>query len=475
MKKNIINLAGALLGSTMLMFGCSEDLPSYSDLKVDKTEVFIKADGENPTAIVNITEGNGNYNVTVADENVATATLNGDEITINGLNNGATTVTVTDWSKHSAVIKVNVKEDFELTLDQTELVMTKATKPIEVNIIAGNGGYQVESSDSEVATAELISEGKVKVTAVGNGSATIKVTDADGKKASLNVTVCDQLILEKESEIMAVNGTLNIAITTGSGEYTVTSDNVNVATAVVSESGDAIVITGVSKGEAKITVTDKWNFSASIAIKVVDEFELEKTTITLLDIETPQTIKILKGSEDYTISTTSESLKCVISDDKSALILSGIEKKMAFNQTVTVKDNKLDKTLEIKVKEVNYKPDAYGCARWLINGSFGIPNDSKFELKKGRDYLTVGTKSGAKYINGYVLSFEGNRLIHGVKDNPTLYRLDSDGNEVEKINIDFLEVYKTETDTDGKGKYWIRFYVDDGINYSQSYIITETK
>lgn len=474
MKKNIINLAGALLSSAMLMFGCSEDLPSYSDLKVDKTEVFIKADGENPTAVVNITEGNGNYNVTVADENVATATLNGDEITISGLNNGATTVTVTDWSKHSAVIKVNVKEDFELTLDQTELVMTKATKPVEVNIIAGNGGYQVESSNIEVATAELTSEGKVRVTAIGNGSATIKVTDADGKMASLNVTVCDQLILEKESEIMAVNGTLKVAITAGSGEYTVTSDNANVATAVVAESGDAIVITAVSKGEAKITVTDKWEFKATIAIKVVDDFKLETTTITLLDIETPQTIKILEGSEDYTISTTSESLKCVISDDKSTLTLSGIEKKMAFNQTVTVKDNKLNKTLEISVKEVNYKPDAFGCARWLIDGNFGIPSNSKFEIKNGREYLTVGTKSGSKYINGYVLSFEGNRLIYGVKDNPTLYRLDSEGKEAEKIKIDYLQVYKTETGTDGNGKYWISFYVDEG-NYSLSYIITETK
>lgn len=473
MKKNIMNLAGALLSSAILMFGCSEDLPSYSDLKVDKTEVFIQADGENPTAIVNITEGNGNYNVTVADENVATATLNGNQITLNGLNNGVTTVTITDWSKHSAVINVNVKEDFELTLDKTELVMTKATKPIEVNIIAGNGGYEVESSNGEVVTVKLISEGKVQVTAVGNGSATIKVTDADGKTASINVTVCDQLVLEKTSDIIAINGTLNIAIIAGSGEYSVTSDNAEIATAVVSESGDVISITGVSKGEAKITVTDKWEFSATIAIKVVDEFKLEKTTITLLDIETPQTIKILEGSEDYTISTTSESLECVISDDKKALTLSGIEKKMAFNQTITVTDNKLNKSLEIIVKEVNYKADAYGCARWYIDGNIGIPTNSKFETKNGREYLTIGTKSGSKYINGFVLSFEGNRLIYGYKDNPTLYHLNSEGEEVEPISINNLEVYKTETGTDGNGKYWIRFY--EGTNYLWSYIVTETK
>jgi hypothetical protein len=34
-------------------------------------------------------------------------------------------------------------------------------------------------------------------------------------------------------------------------------------------------------------------------------------------------------------------------------------------------------------------------------------------------------------------------------------------------------VYKTETGTDGNGKYWIRFY--EGTNYLWSYIVTETK
>lgn len=105
------------------------------------------------------------------------------QITLNGLNNGVTTVTITDWSKHSAVINVNVKEDFELTLDKTELVMTKATKPIEVNIIAGNGGYEVESSNGEVVTVKLISEGKVQVTSGGQRlPPPSKVTDADGKQ-----------------------------------------------------------------------------------------------------------------------------------------------------------------------------------------------------------------------------------------------------------------------------------------------------
>lgn len=473
MKKNIINLAGALLSSAILMFGCSEDLPSYSDLKLDKTEVFIQADGENPTATVNIIEGNGNYSVTVADENVATATLNGDQITLNGVANGSTTVTIMDWSKHSAVIKVNVKEDFELTLDKAELVMTKATNPTElVGIVSGNGGYQVESNNSEVAIGELTSDGKVKVIAVDNGSATITVTDADGRKASINVTVCDQLVLEEVASKIIINETLNIAITLGNGEYNVISDNPAIATAAVSEAGDAITITGVSKGKANITVTDKLGFTATITIQVVSDFKLEKTAIGLLNISTPQTITILEGSGDYTI-TSSESLKCTISEDKNTLTISGIEKKMALNQKVTVKDNKLDLSLDITIKEVNYEFDAYETARWFIDGAFGIPNNSKFEIKGGREYLSVGTKSGSKYTNGYILSFEGNRLIVGNKQNPTLYRLNSAGEEVDPINVTYLEVYKTEdTGSDGSGKYWIRFY--EGNNFEWSYIVTQT-
>ena len=99
MKRNILHLVGALLSSAMITFGCSEDIPTYSELMVNETEVFIQADGETPTAIVNIISGNGNYKINVADENIATATLNGDAITINGLKNGSTTATVIDWSK----------------------------------------------------------------------------------------------------------------------------------------------------------------------------------------------------------------------------------------------------------------------------------------------------------------------------------------------------------------------------------------
>lgn len=53
MKRNIIYMVGALLSSAILTFSCSEDdVPSYNEVSVDKTELLIKI--ENPNAEVNI-------------------------------------------------------------------------------------------------------------------------------------------------------------------------------------------------------------------------------------------------------------------------------------------------------------------------------------------------------------------------------------------------------------------------------------
>ena len=123
--------------------------------------MFIEADGNNPIAEVSIIQGNGNYKLTVDNEDIATATLEGDKIAINGLKNGQTFVTIMDWTNHSAVITVKVKEYFDLTLSETELIMIKGEEPVEISILYGNGGYQVASGNEAIVTAELNESGKI--------------------------------------------------------------------------------------------------------------------------------------------------------------------------------------------------------------------------------------------------------------------------------------------------------------------------
>lgn len=324
MKRNIIYMVGALLSSAILTFSCSDDdAPTYSEMAVDKTDIFIQADGEHPTAKVNITNGNGNYKITVADENIATATLDGTRVIINGLKNGTTTATVMDWTKHSAVINIKVKEDFELKLSQEEVTLflnEEKKNTALVNIVSGNGDYQVESSNSEVATAELTTEGKILITALSSDFCDVTVTDADGKKATVKVGVCDEhLALEDiTGKVCVATQTLDIAVASGNGEYSVVSENPEIATAEIVD--EVVRVTGVSKGEAAFTVTDRMKLTTTIKVLVAGGFEIETTQIDNLWIGEALEIPIIDGSRNYTIDAGAY-MKCTLSSCLLNLLL----------------------------------------------------------------------------------------------------------------------------------------------------------
>lgn len=480
MKRNILHLAGALLSSAILMFSCSEDIPTYNELTVDKTEVFIQADGENPTAIVNITEGNDNYKISVADENIATATIDGTRVIINGLKNGTTTATVIDWSKHSTVITIKVKEDFELKLDKTELkmVMTETTTET-ISVLSGNGNYKVTSSDNEVATAELnVESNNILITAIANGTATITVTDGDGLTASTAVTVCEQPLKlgQVPAEPCIVDRTIEVEILSGNGDYTVVSDRVDVATAIIEN--NLIKVTGVGAGEATMTVTDKMGLSDSFTVTVREgsELKLETTNIDKLMIgEAAQEINILDGSGDYTLEGYDSSImECIISDSKTKLTIKGL--KSAVNQKITLKDNTLDASVDITVKFIDYPFDTY-FARGYIGDSFFFPPSSEFTTKGNSPCLKIGEWykpifASGYYRNGYALHFEGGFEI-GKKENGTLSKLNNSGGEENTVIVTDVEIIKTgEITGEGKGKFWIKFHEQGKEEYS--YIVTWT-
>lgn len=486
MKRNILYLAGALLSSAILMLSCSEDIPAYSELTVSKTDVFIQADGQNPNETVNITSGNGNYKLDIADDNIATATVEGNSIIINGLHDGATTITITDWTKHSAVINVKVKEDFELKTDKEEVTLflnDEKKNTALINITSGNGGYKVESSNEQVATAELNDNNQILITALSSDFCDVILTDADGKKTTIKVGVCeDYLVLEDmEGKACIVDKTLDINIVSGNDEYSVVSENTEIATAEIVDG--VIKVTGISKGEINITVTDRMKLTATVKITVTEDFIIEATQIDNLWIDETQEITIVDGSRNYTI-TSSESISCVLSDDKNKLIVSGVKEKFALNQSIKITDNVFEKTIEITVSEVNYHFEEYGIARRYVEGKLtGVPY-SYIATEGEREHIKVGEKkasTGNNALNGYHLSFEGKRT-EGKKTNPVLYTtkgagfLGLGGGEDDKpITITDLEIVKREytkeaDEAEGKGKFWIRFKEEGKEEYS--YIIT---
>lgn len=481
MKRNIIYLVGALLSSAILTLSCSDDdTPTYSDISVDKTDLFIKI--ENPTTEVNIISGNGNYRLTIADENIVTGRLEGNKIFFTGLKNGTTTATITDWTKHSNIINVRVKEDFELALDKNELTLIKDLKATEqISITSGNGGYKVESSDETIATAILTENNKVEISVISNGFVDVTVTDMDGNKEVIKVTAAEHLfeIGDLPTETWYPSEVKEILIKSGNGDYEAV-EGFDTEIASVEIVDNSIKITGNDKaGETTITIKDKMGFTVEIPVKVEYKLQIDKLVLDWLVAGEEAEVNILLGSGDYEITPSSNSIEATLSDDNTKIIVKGVSQKSL--QTITVKDKGWNQEVTIKVLIIdNNAFETYG-ARWYVQGSFqnGIEM-STISTDGEREHIKVGSStfgwgSSKKPANGYHISFEGGRGV-GKKTNPSqLVRINNIAGESNICPITDLEIVKREytnvsDEANGKGKFWIRFKEEGREEYS--YIIT---
>lgn len=138
--------------------------------------------------------------------------------------------------------------------------------------------YTAESDDAGVAKASVDKKGKVTITAVEEGVATIEVRanykeDAlvDPPVAEISVTVSAQgtISLDKTTVTAYKGGTVTIKATVKNAD-SITAKSSDKSVATVAVDGKSILITGVKKGTATITVSTEDGSSATCAVTVKD-------------------------------------------------------------------------------------------------------------------------------------------------------------------------------------------------------------
>ena len=247
------------------------------DFNKEAKKLILSADTLNlrkgESSIVKITSGNGKYEVDSDNKNIVLASLNEkNEVVINSIAVGITTVTVVDnISKAKKEIKVTVTEaDNNLVLSANSITLKEGEHKV-VNITSGSGVYIVKSNNESVVLANEVKAGVIGIIAKGAGNATVIVKDkATKQQKTIEVTVTKAhpslVVTSKTAELM-VGGQYRINITSGSGKYSVSSQNSHIATASVS--GNAIDIVGKSKGNTTVLLEDKESKeTVSIAVKV---------------------------------------------------------------------------------------------------------------------------------------------------------------------------------------------------------------
>lgn len=246
MKRKLSFLFLSALTIPFFMGSCSDDkeeqeVKPATDLVVDNNSVTLLQGDE---ITVSITSGNGDYYVKPFDENVATATINGNKVTIKATENSQleennrteTTILIVDGRKKVArvtdatIVEATEKENLitlkpkargdvkvivtdqkgsveeisvkvnpynlKLENEATSLIIGGYEASTEIAITRGNGDYKLaqltDDNKTYLKTAELITEDgatKLKLTGKKLGSTTLELSDAAGQKLTLPVYV----------------------------------------------------------------------------------------------------------------------------------------------------------------------------------------------------------------------------------------------------------------------------------------------
>ena len=222
MKKKYLYISLALVLSAGLYSCDDDDAPLYPEendelveVSDDKSGITVSSEKidiiKGQTKTFEITAGAGDYRLSVLDKTVAEAAIEGNVVTVKSLAQGKTDIILSDSNGGFKSVKVDVYLTDNLVADVAEVsIELPFGKPSEkiITVTEGNGGYEVSSANSDIATVAVdgTEPSKIRVSSSQEGETQITITDSHGLTLTLpvKVTVNNSAFSQAElEEIMA--------------------------------------------------------------------------------------------------------------------------------------------------------------------------------------------------------------------------------------------------------------------------------
>lgn len=313
------SIKGLKTGETTLILtyvdGTKQEVPvTVSTLELNVTEKTIQS-GETANLKAEVKSGIPTSWAS-SDEEVATVDENG---VVTPKKEGTTTITATDKFGNTAKVEIKVTSKEVVNVAETNLHL-ETTDTYQIEVTNGTTPKEYVSSDEKVVTVDE----NGLITAVGEGSTTIKVVSKDGVETTITVNVTNPKPVEVKAEktTMVVGESTTLSKVGGIvKQYTSSDDTI----ATVDQNG---TVKALKVGDVTITATDKIGRTSKVDIKVVP-FTVNRTTLNL-GVKDTYTIK---SDVSKVTSYTSKDEKVATVDEKG--VVTGLS---VGSTTVTVKD-----------------------------------------------------------------------------------------------------------------------------------------
>lgn len=145
----LLNISIALMVSFTLLFASCNDTESIVEIKLDNNRIELK---QNEQVTITVLSGNGGYEAKSSDAKVSVAIVYGTSIVIKAVDEGTSTITVTD--RHGKSASINVTVSFAIpssawfSWNGTDIELDKA------------GGYGITILSSGIGLTDLFSDEK---------------------------------------------------------------------------------------------------------------------------------------------------------------------------------------------------------------------------------------------------------------------------------------------------------------------------
>lgn len=216
----------------------------------------------NSSSTFTISGGTAPYSTGSGDNSVATSTVVGNILTINGVANGSTTIKVQDSSGKFISIAVQVGNSLSL-FSSAPADITVGTGAISPTFTIGGGTppYTVVAANSIVATAATGAGGNTFiVSGVGAGSTVVTIKDSVGASIAVNVTVAGGStapLYTTAPAAVTLQATMSASylVAGGVAPYSATSSNPAVLD-VSLPPGTNLTLKALKAGTANVVITD---------------------------------------------------------------------------------------------------------------------------------------------------------------------------------------------------------------------------
>ncbi|GEM_PF-1660900 len=240
--------------------------------------------------------GTGFYNVSVSDDTVLSAVINGNSVMVTGLLDGMAIITISDSNGKSIDIKGIIYSG--ISVSKSGLVMDEGNSET-LQISGGVAPYNMVSSvPGIVDVPNKWGVVPFNVKAIAKGSTTLTIDDFVGNSANVTITVLSgKLGVSEKKIVVSPQKSENVDVFGGTGYYMVSSSDPSVAEAKLGT--DKISIKGISSGKSVIIVQDS-NMS-SVDIDVTILLSTPKLNLSVNGKAVSMTWDTITGADSYVL------------------------------------------------------------------------------------------------------------------------------------------------------------------------------